>query len=166
VEYSTCIHEAGHGVVASLLGIEFLAVTTYPEVDGPGLGRMIEDLGDRMALLSNPYEQAAAEDHVVCCLAGPVAQARWESGEYAERIHIGRLEDFGGSQDLDIARAIAEGHDLKLQSLLADAIGFVHTDRVWLAIQRAADALSERRVLLSTDVDKLVGKKARGAGEW
>jgi hypothetical protein len=102
----------------------------------------------------------------ITALAGPVAQARWVEGEYAERIHIGRLEDFGGRHDLSGARVVAEAWDISIRNLLNHAINLVHHDPAWLAIQRVADALAEQRTLMAYDVDKLVGKKARGPGQW
>ena len=108
----------------------------------------------------------AASAWAITALAGPVAETRWVDSDYSQRIDIGRLEDFGGRHDLSGARVVAEAWDISIQNLLRHAINLVHTDRVWLAIERVADALVERRTLLSTEVDRLVGKKQKGAGQW
>ena len=110
-----------------------------------GLHRQVRGQGHRGAV------------YAITALVGPVAQARWISGEYAERIHIGRIVDYGGARDLDIAQAVAEDRDISIYELLGHAIELLHNDRCWLAIQRVADALVDRPVLLSTDVDRSSG---------
>jgi hypothetical protein len=169
-DYSTCIHEAAHAVAASLLNVaDWHAITVNPSKDG-SLGRMIRDHGEHLKLAIRTKDDSEANwkasAWAITALAGPVAEARWIAGEYAERIHVGRLEDFGGRHDLSGARVVAEAWDISIQNLLGHAIELVHTDRVWLAIERVADALAERRTLLSTEVDCLVGKKSKGAGNW
>jgi ATP-dependent Zn protease len=169
-DYSVAIHESGHAVAASLLDVaDWHAVTTNAGNDG-SLGRMIRDHDEhlKLALRTKDDSEAnwAASAWAITALAGPVAEARWIEGEYAERIDIGRLEDFGGRHDLSGARVVAEAWEIPITNILGHAIELVHTDRVWLAIERVADALVERRTLLSTEVDRLVGKKAKGAGQW
>jgi hypothetical protein len=66
----------------------------------------------------------------------------------------------------DRVSVIAEDRDISIYELLGHAIELVHHDRAWLAIQRVADALEDRGILISTDVDRLVGKRANGAGNW
>jgi hypothetical protein len=145
------------------------AITVNAGTDG-SLGRMIRDKGAHLkfALRTKDDSDAnwRASAWAITALAGPVAQARWIEGEYAERIAIGRLEDFGGRHDLSGARVVAETWDISIQNLLNHAIELVHHDPAWLAIQRVADALAEQRTLMAYDVDRLVGKKARGAGNW
>jgi hypothetical protein len=169
-DYSVAIHESGHAVAASLLDVaDWHAVTTNAGNDG-SLGRMIRDHDEHLKLALRTKDDSdanwAASAWAITALAGPVAEARWIEAEFAERIDIGRLEDFGGRHDLSGARVVAEVWDISIQNLLNHAIELVHTDRVWLAIERVADALAERRTLLSTEVDRLVGKKQKGAGNW
>jgi hypothetical protein len=169
-DYSVCIHEGAHAVSASLLDVaDWHAITVNPSKDG-SLGRMLRDKGEHLKLALRTKDDLdanwAASAWAITALAGPVAEARWIAGEYAECIHIGRLEDFGGAHDLSGARVVAEAWDISIQNLLNHAINLVHHDPAWLAIQRVADALAERRTLMAFDVDKLVGKKAKGAGNW
>jgi hypothetical protein len=145
------------------------AITVSPSGDG-SLGQMIRDKGEHLkfALRTEDDSDAnwAASAWAITALAGPVAEARWIEGEYAERIHIGRIENFGGTGDLSGARAVAEAWDIRIQNLLNHAINLVHSDRVWLAIERVADALADRKTLVAVEVDRLVGKKAKGAENW
>lgn len=134
-----------------------------PSDDG-AFGRMIKDLPEREARIVGSDGSWAASIFVVTALAGPVTQARWLSGDYGERIHIGRIPDFGGTNDLDGARAACELRDLSLDEHLGHAIDLVHNDRAWLAVERVADALTERSVLISTDVDRFTGEDERSRG--
>ena len=161
-DYSVCIHEGAHAVTATLLGVSWHLVTTNPH-DGT-LGRMIPDRDVLLPLLQHdPEADWAAAAYGTVCLAGPVAEARWLDAEYSPRIDLDRLEDFGGKADLANARFIAEDAGLSIKELLGHAINFVHHDRCWLAMQRVADALVERRTLITTDVNKLVYGRVRGA---
>ena len=164
-DYSTCIHEGAHAVAASLLDVSWHGVTVNPMPDGSSLGRLLRDRGE-VAKFLNDEDDWRSSAFAITCLAGPVAQARWIEGEYAERIDIDRIVDFGGQADLDGARAVSEIWDISMQNLLNHAIQLVHTDRVWLAVQRTADALANRRTLVAYEVDALVGKKTKGAGQW
>jgi len=157
-------HEAAHAVTATLLGVSWHSVSV--NASNGTLGRMIPNRDELALLLSDPDGSWPSATFAITALVGPVAQARWSAGEYPQRIHIGRLADFGGRGDLEGARVVAEDRDISIYNLLGHAIELVHHDRAWLAIQRVADALVERRVLLSTDVDRLVDKRTKGAGNW
>ena len=165
--YSTCVHEGAHAVASSLLDVEWIAVSVHPQNDGSGaLGRVYHD-GKRAAWLldrDGPEANWRASAFAITCLAGPVAQAKWETGN-GQIDHEGVL-DFGGGTDLGGARAVSETYGMTVQNLLNHAIELVDTDRVWLAIQRVADALLERPTLIPLDVERLIGKKTRGPGNW
>jgi hypothetical protein len=49
------------------------------------------------------------------------------------------------------------------ESLGDDTIPMLNTDKVWLAIERVADALVDKETLIITDVNKLVYGNLRGA---
>jgi hypothetical protein len=167
-DYSTCIHEGSHAVAGSLLDVEWLAVTVRAQHDGSGaLGRIIHDGKTAGWLLQNVEDPEAnwrASAFGIVCLAGPLAQAKWQTGD--GQIDLEGVLDFGGGADLGGAEAVSETYGMTVQNLLNHAVEFVDTDRVWLAIQRVADALVDTPTLVSTDVERLIGKKAKGAGQW
>jgi hypothetical protein len=164
-DYSTCIHEGSHAVASSLLDVEWIAVSVHPQNNG-ALGRVYHD-GKRAAWLldrDGPDANWRASAFGIVCLAGPVAEAKWKTGD--GQISIEGVLDFGGGTDLGGAEAVSETYGMTVQNLLSHAIEFVDTDRVWLAIERVADALLERPTLIPHDVERLIGKKARGPGNW
>jgi hypothetical protein len=50
------------------------------------------------------------------------------------------------------------------ETLADDTIKMLNEDKVWLAIERVADALIDRGTLIITDVNRLVYGNVRGAG--
>jgi hypothetical protein len=78
---STAVHEAGHGVMAYLLGRPFTRITVV--ADGDTLGSVShKPPGDwfRPDIEINGRVRNMIEDHVMICLAGAAAEESWLAG--------------------------------------------------------------------------------------
>jgi len=154
-EYSTCIHEAAHAVCAVVLDVPWHAVSTNPH-EGM-LGQLIPD---RAFLAAMVEDNGPAEAYAITCIVGPLAEGQWV-GEDLERAREIDWSPYGSSTDFKNARIIADVTGAGFDSLLRTAADFLSHDKIKLAIERVADALVDRRTLITTDVNKLVYGRAR-----
>lgn len=102
-------------------------------------------------------------------LAGPLAEARWNLalGELDRQTQgwFNSLErGYGGEVDIPTAHMWAREAGTSYETLADDLIRLMNTDKIWLVIQRVADALVEKGTLITTDVNQLVYGNVRGAG--
>jgi hypothetical protein len=84
-------------------------------------------------------------------------------GEDLERVREIDWSPYGCSEDFKHARIIADVTGARFDALLRDAAHFLSQDKIKLAVERVADALVDRRTLITTDVNKLVYGNMRGA---
>jgi len=156
-DYRVCIHEAGHAVASSVLGIPYACVSVSPR-DGH-LGRLSPSPASLEMLLSDPIDgDWAAASFAIVCIAGPAAEAAYMNERLDWPASIDWSE-YGGAKDIASAHDIADGIDVKFESLLADAARMWSEDRVWLAVQRVADRLAEETLLTFGAVDRLIGRE-------
>ena len=154
-EYSTCIHEAGHGVAASILNVGYAAVSVK-ERDGH-LGRLTPSPSWMNMMVNDPIDgDWTASSFAIVCLAGPSAEALYMN----ERLDWPASIDwsqYGSEQDFAIAKDLAYALDVRFEALLEDAAGMWLEDRIWLAVQRVADKLIEKTILPYGEVDRIIG---------
>jgi hypothetical protein len=122
------------------------------------LGRMIPDRGFLEAMVANNWP---AEAFAITCLVGALAEGQW-MGENLDGVHEIDWVPYGSKEDFKNARIIADVTGAGFDALLRDAAHFLSQDKITLAIERVADALVERRTLITTDVNKLVYGRVRG----
>ena len=102
-------------------------------------------------------------------LAGPIAEARWNLNLGHLNRRMGSWFDslehrFGGSIDIPTARMWAREAGTSYETLADDLIRIMmNEDKIWLAIERVADALVDKGTLTDYHVNKLVYGNPRGA---
>jgi hypothetical protein len=156
-------HESGHAVIASLFNIPYRAVSVTKRDDG-NLGRITTKPAELGMMMSDPIDGTwGLQAFAMVSLAGPLAEARWAGEPFDPPWLYGiNLEhEYGGRVDVSSARLFAEEAEVPFEDLLRDTARMLDEDKVWLAVERVADRLVERRILGSTEVGQLIGKKAR-----
>lgn len=138
---ATAIHEAGHAVMATLLGRSIQKVTIAP-------GRM--QSGDvRLGICEMKKGRVkaskdAVEDDVLILLAGMVAEARF-TGQYC---HEGAAQDLRAVKRLLENRAGSEQQLQRLQRrMLAKTEHLLHDEANARAVQRVANELLQRTTI-------------------
>lgn len=142
----TLIHESAHALMACLVDIPFVSVTSVATKKAHG----------RLAGLP-PATQGTCAQHVWITLAGPVAEARY-TGE-----PLAKILSNGGSSDLADARRILLGcfphlREKTITEILQKSVGKVQKIIVehWSAVSAVARALDEQGVLSATEVEAIV----------
>jgi hypothetical protein len=149
-------HEAGHALMALVLGAEVRLVTIEPDNDdGP------ERQGDTQVVWRRAsfHEKEYATRAVKVCLAGPVAEMIYSGDPY----HPGLIAEW--SADWREAWAAAEslhpGERARLRYLEEVSIQLYHRlkhDDVWAAIASLADHLLAHETLEGEQVVDIVGQ--------
>ncbi len=158
---AVALHEAGHAVVARLLGIEVDSVTTVSQGIAGGV--------TRTAVPSSFPNRAEIEDYVTMLLAGRAADVVLGS----KGAHAGAAMDLSAAVTLltrahsewglfgSLAPAAVDAHELlgkveqHLQRLLDRARRLVQSHRK--AVKLLARTLVEQRLLSGAEVDALIG---------
>lgn len=147
----TAYHEAGHAVVAHYLGIGIHRVTIVPDHDCAGA----LDHGD---LFCGPgSDRAKLERAIQFCLAGPLAQKRFDGRNYRQRHGRGDYDCASG-----LARYLA-GSSEREYLQYQERRTWTLIDRWWDDIGRVARALVERDQLDGAEVKDIIETLMREA---
>jgi len=161
--YGVAIHEAAHSVIATMFGAPWHAVSARERH-----GSLYPDKDAWRELLETDPAGSWPGLFGMISLAGPLGEAKWNLAlggldrrsqgwfDSLERSH-------GGEVDIPTARMWAREAGTSYETLVDDTIKMLDTDKVWLAIERVADALIDRGTLIITDVNQLVYGNLRGA---
>ena len=178
-------HEAGHAVVARTLGMAMSYVTMLP-TDDMTAGSAVANSASWLARDADQVTQLAAiEKDMMACLAGPLAQARYQPRK-TKRIPNDWASDFklaksfatkavlirnGRGADIPIGEGTFEivlgADDLAEIAQLFHRI-WNETEalvaKLWPAITLVAEELLTRRALFEDEVDVLIeGKRLTGS---
>jgi hypothetical protein len=159
-EYRICVHEAAHAVAAAVFDVPFICVSVKRRQDRD-LGRLTPDPAWARVLVDDPLDgKWPAWAYAMTSLAGPLGEAAWcgEKLDWSEHLDF---TDYGNEQDFRTAELFAEETGTEFVSLLKDTADFLEHDKIWLAVQRVADALVDKELLLEPHVRQLVGLEAR-----
>jgi hypothetical protein len=174
-------HEAGHAVVARLLGQPLISVTIDIENDNTGV---LRESAAHAAREGDPAAQiAGCEIDAKVALAGPLAQLKSRPSrnsrhapaierheeDYAHAqsavAHIALLkagmpvpEPGAAKQEITLNGAVAESYQATLEKLKRETKALL--DEHWAAVKRVAKALFERDRLDQRELDRLMA----GAG--
>jgi hypothetical protein len=158
--WATAYHEAGHAVIATLLGVPVRIATIEPRWGYDGLVRHDPVLSARNAeLIADGRSRLRAERLILIALAGSEAQRRYRPSSV--RRHHGQRD---AEKALDLAMRVC-GSERSVQAYL-DWLSVVAADTValrWPAIERVAQALYERGSLAKDEVLRLVRETALSA---
>ena len=144
-------HEAGHAVIASILGGKVISVSIESESELLDGGAVV--MWNRI----NGNERLAALDDIRVALAGPIA----------EMVHVGEYDYLQireeHAMDWRIAMESLQTLNLStdqaaglLQSTVAELYQTVRGDAVWSAISDVADLLSAHETIEGDQVDETV----------
>ena len=149
---ATAFHEAGHAVMAEVLGRMVNKVTIAPGKSQFGIGRLgfCEVGKGRNRAVKDPLE-----DEALIMLAGMVAEARF-TGEYCQR---GAAEDLRAVNQLVGMRAETERQQSKLLRRLLDKTESLLDDEVNAkAVELVAAELIERTQLKGRSIRHFVNQ--------
>jgi ATP-dependent Zn protease len=149
-------HEAGHALMAALLGGKVKQVTIEPDNDdGP------ERTGDTQVVWrrSRMSDKEFAEIAVQVCLAGPVAEMIYSGDPY----HPGFVAEWAADwrEAWEAAMPLHAGQRQRLEYLEAVSIRLYHRlkeDDLWAALASLADNLLAHETLEAEQVQEIVGE--------
>ena len=152
----TAYHEAGHALMAMLLGGEVQLVTIEPDRDdGP------ERSGDTQVLWprSRASEKAFAKIAIQVCLAGPVAEMIYSGEPY----HPGHVAEWAGDwQEAWTAAAALHADERRrlafLEQVSVDLYHRLKHDDLWSPLAALADNLLAHDTLDWEQVEEIVGE--------
>ena len=153
---ATAYHEAGHAVVALLLGMRLRSVTILfdEEHHNKGLCSCEPEKGlDRVDEWPLPRREAWANRRITFVIAGPIAEKRFTN----------RTNRAGSSADFDEAVRIAEKVSLsdreaerQIDWLWERANNLLAVKETWKAVEEVAAALLAQQTLTGRAVKKIV----------
>jgi hypothetical protein len=172
-------HEAGHAVVARMLGVGVTHVALFPTVDTEGVaGACSESAAWQVRAADAPARLAAYEKDAKVALAGPQAQHRYRPVRDFRKSWINNWRDDGlvakscaarivlladGIEmgDAPVHATFTEGQGRRinatLQRLMEEAAAMVEEN--WPAIERVAQELLHRKILAEADLDALIANR-------
>ena len=157
-------HEAGHAVIARVLGLEVDWVTITPDLDIAG--ECDSDYAFYFAFYADDATQLAAiEKDVMVTLAGPIAECQYRSLDFNAATV---MRSAGWGSDLAMAKYLLTmamellPEDLRpeLYDELFDRLSIeteILVNGRWPAIERVATGLLEASDLNGADVENLIG---------
>jgi len=150
---ATAYHEAGHAVMTAACNRKIYSATIIPRDDAHGSVEHENPLRGIKLKFNNGYPaRLRAEDAVMICLAGGIAQLRafprllrrWHTHtDYVRAVEIAR--SICGSPDE--ATAFLKWLDLRMRSIL---------DVRWFQVEAVAAALVERKRLTGAEIASLM----------
>jgi len=152
-------HEAGHALMAVLLGGKVKHVTIDPENDdGPDRYGDTQVHWRRARITDREYAEIAVQ----VCLAGPVAEMIYSGDPY----HPGLVAEWAADwQDAWDAAALLHADERKRLKYLEDvSIQLYHRlqeDNLWAALASLADNLLAHETLEGEQVEEIVGEWLR-----
>jgi ATP-dependent Zn protease len=173
------IHEAGHAVIARVLGISVTQVTMFP-TDGKGSAAGAQT--GSASWLANEADRAdqirAAENDAKVCLAGPHAQQKYRPSKLKHRMPAEWRDDFELAKQFVVKAVLlgtdpafnlpTEGRDIILSrdasAKVVSRFDQVSTDVKslvadnWPAIERTAEELLRLRIISGKEVDAIMNK--------
>lgn len=148
-------HEAGHALLAALLGAEVRQVTIEPDNDdGP------QREGDTQVVWrrSKMSEREFARRAVQVCLAGPVAEMLYSGDPY----HPGLVAEWAADwrDAWNVAAVLHPAERQRLAYLEQISIELYHQlreDRLWAALAELADNLLAHETIDGEQVREIIG---------
>ncbi|HWB01301.1 MAG TPA: hypothetical protein VG713_22580 [Pirellulales bacterium] len=148
-------HEAGHALMALLLGAEIRIVTIEPDNDeGP------ERQGDTQVLWrrSGISDKAFAKNAVQVCLAGPVAEMIYSGDPYHPGLVAEWAADWRGAWAAAVFLHADDRQRLKyLEDVSIQIYHWLKQDDYWAALASLADHLLAHETLDGEQVKEIVG---------
>lgn len=144
-------HEAGHAVIASLLGLSVARVSVQPTGIG-GCGSM--EFAPRPG--STPPTRDEIRSIMIASFGGPLAEARFS---LRQDRHV--LTENGPDREHIVHLAVclrgtADDMDAEIWTARCGAQGMIGNSETWAAIGRAAVALVVRRTLSGNDIHQVL----------
>ena len=148
----TAYHEAGHAVMAQLCGQQITEVEIIGDDDHAGSVRSLRFLEEEPSEHDPAIPTAPVERRLLCIVAGMVA----------ESLAGGRTDWDEGFEDLDTAVRLAMQVVGDCERVLPYLeVAREHAERLlranWVAVERLADVLVDKRRLSGEEVRKLLG---------
>ena len=178
-------HEAGHAVAARVMGVGVPHVALFPTIDAEAVaGACSESAAWRVRDADVPARLAAHEKDAKVSLAGPQAQHRyrpvrdfkkswadnWRDDHLVAKscaTKIVLLEDGVEVGEATVSVTLTEEQGRRINTLLhrlsKEAAALVEEN--WLAVERVAQELLQRKILSETDLDVLIANEPRSRGE-
>ncbi len=150
----TAYHEAGHALMAVLLGGQVRSVTIEPDHDdGPRRDGDSQVVWRRAKISDKEFAKLTVQ----VCLAGPVAEMLYTGDPY----HPGMVAEWSGDwrDAWDAASLLHADERARLQYLEQVSIRLYHRlnqDDHWQAIASLADGLLAHETLEGEEVDEIV----------
>lgn len=147
-------HEAGHALVALLLGGEVRQVTIEPENDdGPQRQGDTQVLWRRAGLSDKDFATRAVQ----VCLAGPVAEMIYSGDPYHPGLVAEWAADWREAWQAAAPLHADERERLKyLEAVSIELYHRLHTDDLWAALASLADNLLAHETLEREQVEEIV----------
>jgi ATP-dependent Zn protease len=147
-------HEAGHALMAHLLGGQVRSVTIEPDRDdGPERQGDTQILWRRRGVSDREYAQMAVQ----VCLAGPVAEMIYTGDPY----HPGMVAEWAGDwrEAWELATVLQPDERKRLQWLEEASVRLYHRlkqDDYWAALAALADNLLAHETLEGEQVAEII----------
>jgi hypothetical protein len=149
-------HEAGHALMAHLLGGEVRTVTIEPDNDdGP------ERQGDTQVVWrrSRMSEKEFAQTTVQVCLAGPVAEMIYSGDPYHPGLVAEWAADWREAWEAAVPLHADERKRLKyLEDVSIQLYHRLKEDDLWAALASLADNLLAHETMEAEQVEEIVGE--------
>jgi len=157
---ATAYHEAGHAVSAWVLGFEVKSVSAIPTGDALGTTRIVNPLhGVDLEWSGSPEEQRLAENFALHCLAGPIAQQKYDPQSL--RVFHDLSDRTETLKVLGYFTASNAEQRLYYRLMEIRARQFVRVPHHWLVIKEIAEKVFRRRRLSGTEVKAFLSNKWR-----
>jgi hypothetical protein len=154
---ATAYHEAGHAVIAYLLGYKPQSATIVPTVDAAGYVIHANPLhGFQLDIDGSDEARLRVESAITICFAGPIAQKRYSPRSW-RRVH-GQW-DYDTIAELGL-RVCGSGEQAAAFIRWRELVTLDLVKAHWLRIQQVAGQLLEREHLSYADLDAIIVPRA------
>lgn len=152
----TAYHEAGHALVALLLGGKVKQVTIEPDNDdGPARQGDTQILWRRSGISDEEFAKIAVQ----VCLAGPVAEMIYSGDPYHPGLVAEWAADWREAWEAAIPLYANERKRLKyLEDVSIQLYHRLKDESLWAALASLADNLLAHETLESEEVEDIVGQ--------